>query len=113
LLKVNVVVLLNHLRLLLKQFFMMENNMTALKNKLEQRIQDYDFWATRCRYGAKRHNNASLWVLACMKIIATFRTHPLIPKNGYARMWSPPRSAWPRNSLIDRVNFHILNGKST
>lgn len=40
--------------------------MTTLKNKLEQRINDYDFWATRRRYGAEGHNNASLWVLACM-----------------------------------------------
>jgi carbonic anhydrase len=45
---------------------MMEKNMTTLKNKLEQRINDYDFWATRRRYGAEGHNNASLWVLACM-----------------------------------------------
>jgi hypothetical protein len=81
LLKVNVMVLLNHLRFLLKQFFMRENNVTALKNKLEQRIQDYDVWATRRRYGAAGHNDASLWVLACMKTIDTFRTHPLIPKD--------------------------------
>lgn len=40
--------------------------MTTLKNKLEQRISDYDFWATRRRYGAEGHNDASLWVLACM-----------------------------------------------
>jgi len=45
---------------------MMEKNMTTLKNKLEQRISDYDFWATRRRYGAEGHNNANLWVLACM-----------------------------------------------
>jgi len=40
--------------------------MTTLKNKLEQQISDYDFWATRRRYGAEGHNDASLWVLACM-----------------------------------------------
>jgi len=40
--------------------------MTTLKNRLEQRIEDYDFWATRRRYGAEGHNDASLWVLACM-----------------------------------------------
>jgi carbonic anhydrase len=45
---------------------MMEKNMTTLKNKLEQQISDYDFWATRRRYGAEGHNDASLWVLACM-----------------------------------------------
>lgn len=40
--------------------------MTTLKDTLEQRVKDYDFWATRRRYGAEGHNNASLWVLACM-----------------------------------------------
>jgi len=40
--------------------------MTTLKDKIEKRVQDYDFWATRRRYGAEGHNNASLWVLACM-----------------------------------------------
>ncbi len=40
--------------------------MTTLKEKLEQRIEDYDFWATRRRYGPEGHNDSSLWVLACM-----------------------------------------------
>ena len=40
--------------------------MTTLKDRLEQRIKDYDFWATRRRYGAEGHNDARLWVLACM-----------------------------------------------
>ncbi|MBL1265199.1 beta-class carbonic anhydrase [Candidatus Methylomicrobium oryzae] len=40
--------------------------MTTLKDKIEKRVQDYDFWATRRRYGAAGHNDASLWVLACM-----------------------------------------------
>ncbi len=40
--------------------------MTTLKNKLENRIKDYDYWAKRRRYGAEGHNNAHLWVLACM-----------------------------------------------
>lgn len=40
--------------------------MTTLKDTLEQRVKDYDFWATRRRYGAEGHNDASLWVLACM-----------------------------------------------
>jgi carbonic anhydrase len=44
----------------------MEKIMTTLKNQLEQRINDYDLWATRRRYGAEGHNDASLWVLACM-----------------------------------------------
>lgn len=40
--------------------------MTTLKGKLEKRITDYDYWAQRRRYGAEGHNNAGLWVLACM-----------------------------------------------
>jgi len=40
--------------------------MTTLKDKLEQRTADYDYWAQRRRYGADGHNNAGLWVLACM-----------------------------------------------
>ncbi|WP_432745336.1 carbonic anhydrase [Methylobacter sp. G7] len=40
--------------------------MTTLKGKLEKRTTDYDYWAQRRRYGAEGHNNASLWVLACM-----------------------------------------------
>lgn len=39
---------------------------STLKDKLEKRVKDYDFWANRRRYGAEGHNNASLWVLACM-----------------------------------------------
>jgi len=40
--------------------------MTTLKDRLEQRTADYDYWAQRRRYGADGHNNAGLWVLACM-----------------------------------------------
>jgi hypothetical protein len=61
--------------------------MTTLKDKIEKRVQDYDFWATRRRYGAAGHNDASLWVLACMKTIDTFRTHPLIPRDVVVSGW--------------------------
>ncbi len=40
--------------------------MKSLKDKLGSRVAEYDYWATRRRYGADGHNNASLWVLACM-----------------------------------------------
>ena len=40
--------------------------MTTLKDRLEKRTADYDYWAQRRRYGADGHNNAGLWVLACM-----------------------------------------------
>lgn len=40
--------------------------MNSLKQELEQRVAQYDHWATRRRYGPDGHNNRRLWVLACM-----------------------------------------------
>jgi carbonic anhydrase len=40
--------------------------MPFLKDEIEARVQRYDHWATRRRYGAEGPNNRRLWVLACM-----------------------------------------------
>ena len=40
--------------------------MSTLQQELENRVQQYDHWATRRRYGADGPNNRRLWVLACM-----------------------------------------------
>jgi len=40
--------------------------MATLKDQLQKRVDEYEHWATRRRYGADGHNNRSLWVLACM-----------------------------------------------
>jgi len=40
--------------------------MGMLKEELENRVREYDHWATRRRYGADGPNNRRLWVLACM-----------------------------------------------
>jgi carbonic anhydrase len=40
--------------------------MTTLKDELAARVEAYDHWATRRRYGPDGHNDRSLWVLACM-----------------------------------------------
>lgn len=40
--------------------------MATLKEEIENRVQQYDHWATRRRYGADGPNNRRLWVLACM-----------------------------------------------
>ncbi|MCF7989093.1 MAG: carbonic anhydrase [Thiohalocapsa sp.] len=40
--------------------------MSYLKDEIEQRVSDYDHWATRRRYGPDGPNNRRLWVLACM-----------------------------------------------
>ncbi|MBI1425368.1 MAG: carbonic anhydrase [Gammaproteobacteria bacterium] len=40
--------------------------MATLKDEIENRVKEYDYWARRRRYGADGHNNRRLWVLACM-----------------------------------------------
>lgn len=40
--------------------------MTTLKEELESRVTEYDYWAKRRWHGPEGHNNRSLWVLACM-----------------------------------------------
>ncbi len=40
--------------------------MATLKEQIEDRLREYDHWATRRRYGAEGPNNRRLWVLACM-----------------------------------------------
>ncbi|MEJ2387934.1 MAG: carbonic anhydrase [Chromatiaceae bacterium] len=40
--------------------------MATLKEELEERVAQYDHWASRRRYGPDGANNRRLWVLACM-----------------------------------------------
>jgi carbonic anhydrase len=40
--------------------------MATLKQKLDERVRDYNYWAKRRQHGPEGHNNCSLWVLACM-----------------------------------------------
>ena len=40
--------------------------MKTLQEELSTRVEAYDFWSTRRRYGPKGANNLNLWVLACM-----------------------------------------------
>lgn len=40
--------------------------MATLQEEIQARIDQYDYWATRRRYGADGPNNRKLWVLACM-----------------------------------------------
>jgi carbonic anhydrase len=40
--------------------------MTYLKDEINARVDAYDHWATRRRYGPDGPNNRRLWVLACM-----------------------------------------------
>ena len=43
-----------------------EMTMSTLKQELQARVEQYDHWATRRRYGPEGHNDRRLWVLACM-----------------------------------------------
>ena len=40
--------------------------MKTLKEELETRVSQYDYWATRRRYGPDGPNKRRLWVLTCM-----------------------------------------------
>jgi carbonic anhydrase len=40
--------------------------MASLKDELTAKVEAYDHWATRRRFGPGGHNDRSLWVLACM-----------------------------------------------
>jgi carbonic anhydrase len=40
--------------------------MGTLKDELTSKVDAYDRWATRRRFGPGGHNDRSLWVLACM-----------------------------------------------
>lgn len=40
--------------------------MATLSAEIQARVEQYDHWATRRRYGPEGHNNRRLWVLACM-----------------------------------------------
>ena len=40
--------------------------MTTLQEQLQSRVEQYDHWATRRRYGSDGPNNRGLWILACM-----------------------------------------------
>jgi carbonic anhydrase len=40
--------------------------MSTLKDELASKVEAYDHWATRRRFGPDGHNDRRLWVLACM-----------------------------------------------
>ncbi|MEA3275180.1 MAG: carbonic anhydrase [Pseudomonadota bacterium] len=40
--------------------------MSTLQEEIQARVDQYDHWATRRRYGPDGPNNRKLWVLACM-----------------------------------------------
>lgn len=40
--------------------------MTTLQKEIQARVDQYDHWATRRRFGPDGANNRNLWVLACM-----------------------------------------------
>ena len=40
--------------------------MSTLKDELTSKVEAYDHWATRRRFGPDGHNDRRLWVLACM-----------------------------------------------
>jgi carbonic anhydrase len=44
----------------------LEERIMSLKSNLENRVKQYDHWATRRRHGAAGANDSKLWVLACM-----------------------------------------------